>query len=398
MGLAFSSLLLACIASISSTLAAEIGSLIQSPVVLLVSAVIVALIVAIVLTLIIRRSARKQTNQNSQKRVSTGKRNTQQTPISAKQLERIPAWNWQNAPTVLVDAGEQEALDVPRRPAKAQAQQRISSSGRLIPGVELQKRYRIERAVASGGMGAVYRAYDLNLQHACAVKEMLERFQTDEERQQGLSWFQREARMLLNLHHPAIPRIFDAFADHERHYLVMDFIEGRTLAEALAREGQPRGLPEARVRHWALQLCQVLAYLHRQQPPVIFRDLKPANIMVTSRDEIKLIDFGIARIFQEGTGTVVMTPGYAPLEQMGGNPEPRSDLYALGATLYQLLTLKNPRDNKPTIFDFVPLRQLRPEISPGFAAVISRAVQRDLADRWSSAAEMEQALHGLAHN
>lgn len=277
----------------------------------------------------------------------------------------------------------------------ADHQSRFSSSGRLSAGVELQHRYRIEQAVAAGGMGAVYRAYDRNLQHFCAVKEMLGHFQTEKDHLQRLAWFKREARMLLTLHHPAIPRIFDSFAEEGRQYLVMDFIEGRTLADVLAQEGQPRGLPETRVRRWAMQLCQVLAYLHSQQPPVIFRDLKPQNIMLTDQDEIKLIDFGIARVFQETTGSMVITPGYAPIEQMGGRPEPQSDIYALGVTLYQMLTLKSPLENTPTFFDFTPIQQLRPDISPGFARIIFKAVQREPANRWASASQMEQALRSL---
>lgn len=264
---------------------------------------------------------------------------------------------------------------------------------RLSPATELQRRYRIEQVVAKGGMGAVYRAVDQHFKRPCAVKEMLDHFSKEEDRKQALQWFEREAHLLLDLHHPAIPRVFDYFSEGDQQYLVMEFIEGRTLMEALEEGGLPGGLPEARIRAWAAQICNVLAYLHSRKPPIIFRDLKPANIMVTGEDMVKLIDFGIARSFQEGgQATVIMTIGYAPPEQMEGRPQPQSDLYALGATLHRLLTRHEARENKPTIFDFPPVRGLRPEISPQFEAFIHKALQRDLEDRWASAGEMEQVL------
>jgi serine/threonine protein kinase len=265
---------------------------------------------------------------------------------------------------------------------------------RLTPGTELQhKRYRVERAVAKGGMGAVYEGFDQHFKRACAIKEMLDNFSNEEDREQSLQWFEREAHMLLDLHHAAIPKVFDFFAENGHNYLVMEFVDGKTLAEVLEQDGQPRGLPEARVRSWAAQMCSVLAYLHSQNPPVIFRDLKPSNIMVTSDDKVKLIDFGIARSFQSGRqATVIMTLGYAPPEQLEGKPLPKSDLFALGATLHRLLTRHEATNNKPSIFDFPTIRSLRPEISPAFDQIIGRALQKDPMARWTSAGEMEQAI------
>ncbi|HEY4385049.1 MAG TPA: serine/threonine-protein kinase, partial [Ktedonobacteraceae bacterium] len=180
-----------------------------------------------------------------------------------------------------------------------------SKQRRLAPGTELSSaRYKIERIIASGGMGAVYRAIDTRFNRPCAVKEMLDEFQQESEHAQAVEWFSREATLLLDLNHPCIPRVRDFFVEQGRHYLVMDFIEGWTLAQLLEKEGNvvgvngAHGIPEVRARSWAQQVCSVLTYLHRQTPPIIFRDLKPANIMVTDRDEIKLIDFGIARTFQ----------------------------------------------------------------------------------------------------
>jgi len=275
--------------------------------------------------------------------------------------------------------GGEPAADLPR-----------DRRGRLLPKAQLQhQRYQIRRVLPAGGMGGVYQAFDLHLKHFCAIKEMLDHFHKEEQRRQALEWFEREAQMLLKLHHPMIPRIFDFFTEDDHSYLVMEFIEGRTLAELLEQEGQPRGLPPARVCYWGIQICNVLAYLHSRRPPIIFRDLKPSNIMLTNAEEIRLIDFGIARIFAEVAGTPILTPGYAPIEQMGGFPEPRSDLYALGATMYQLLTLQKPG------YLLTPVRQRRPEISPAFEHIIQKALEKDAYARWASASEMEQALRTM---
>uniref|UniRef100_UPI002ACC21A0 serine/threonine-protein kinase n=2 Tax=Thermogemmatispora sp. TaxID=1968838 RepID=UPI002ACC21A0 len=289
--------------------------------------------------------------------------------------------------------------------APASAAPHVPGAGvmRLSPGVLLSNgRYRIERLVAAGGMGAVYRAIDLRFERPCAVKEMLDDFQSEVERSQAVEWFKREATLLLDLNHPCIPRVRDFFVEEGRHYLVMDFIEGRTLAKVLEEEGNvmgvngARGVPEARARSWAQQICNVLSYLHRQNPPIIFRDLKPSNIMVTDQDEIKLIDFGIARTFQsQRQATIIMTIGYAPPEQLHGMPEPRSDIYALGATLHRLLTHHDAANNRPTIFSFPPVRSLRPDVSPEFEQVIMKALSPSVEQRWSSAEEMERAILSL---
>ncbi|MBV9231217.1 MAG: protein kinase [Chloroflexi bacterium] len=274
---------------------------------------------------------------------------------------------------------------------------------RLASGTELSAgRYKIEKPVAAGGMGAVYRAIDSRFNRPCAVKEMLDEFQSDGERTQAVEWFEREATLLLDLNHPCIPRVRDFFVENSRHYLVMDFIEGRTLGDVLEKEGNvvgvngARGVSEARARSWGQQICSVLGYLHRQSPPIIFRDLKPSNIMVTERDEIKLIDFGIARTFQsQRQSTIIMTIGYAPPEQLHGMPEPRSDLYALGATLHRVLTHHDAANNKPSIFSFPPIRILRPDVSLAFEQVIMRALSPSIEQRWLNAADMERAIINL---
>lgn len=279
---------------------------------------------------------------------------------------------------------------------------KISGGGhnRLPAGTELSGgRYCIDKLVASGGMGAVYRAVDSRFNRPCAVKEMLDDFHNEEERGKAVEWFRREATLLLDLNHPCIPRVRDFFPEGDRYYLVMDFIEGRTLAEVLEKEGNvpgtngARGVSEARARSWGQQVCSVLAYLHNQKPPVIFRDLKPSNIMVTGQDEIKLIDFGIARTVQsQRQSTIIMTIGFAPPEQLHGMPEPRSDIYALGATLHRVLTRHDAANNKPSIFSFPPVRMLRPDISPAFEQVLMKALAPNLEQRWFSAADMGQAI------
>ncbi len=263
-------------------------------------------------------------------------------------------------------------------------------------------RYKIEMLVASGGMGAVYRAIDTRFNRPCAVKEMLNQFSNENERAKAIEWFSREATLLLDLNHPCIPRVRDFFAESGQQYLVMDFIDGRTLAEVLERESNiaglngARGISEEQGRNWMRQLCGVLNYLHGQSPPIIFRDLKPSNIMVTNRDEIKLIDFGIARTFQsQRQATVIMTLGYAPPEQLHGMPEPRSDIYALGATLYRLLTHHDATNNKPNIFSFPPLRSLRPDITPVFEQIITKALMPNIEQRWASTEGMERAIINL---
>ena len=274
----------------------------------------------------------------------------------------------------------------------------------LAPGTELAAgRYTIERVVAAGERGAVYKARDTRFNRSFALKETLDEFESENERAQAVAWLTRETPFLLNLNHPRIPRVVDFFVDFfvegSKLYLVMDFIEGRTLDEVLEKEGHimgvggARGLSEACARSWGQQLCNVLAYLHRQN--IIFRELKPSNVMVTDREEIKLIDFGFARTLQpQRPSDVLMSLGYIPPEQLQGMPEPRSDLYALGATLHRVLTHHDAATNKPDLFTFPSVRSLRPDISPGFEQVIMKALA-PLKQRWSDATEMEQAIIAL---
>lgn len=267
----------------------------------------------------------------------------------------------------------------------------------LAPGTELAAgRYTIERTVAAGDRGAVYKARDTHFNRLCAIKEMLDEFESEKEQARAIARLTRETALLLDLTHPCIPRVGDIFVEGSKLYLVMDFIEGRTLDEVLEKEGHirgvsgARGLSEARARSWGQQICNVLAYLHRQT--IVFRELKPSNVMVTDSEEIKLINFDIARtLHAQRLSDVSMSLGYISPEQLRGMPEPRSDLYALGVTLHWVLTHHDAAANKPDLFTFPPVRSLRPDISPGFEQVIMKALA-PLEQRWLNAIEMEQAI------
>jgi F-box protein 11 len=231
-----------------------------------------------------------------------------------------------------------------------------TATGLLVVSHQLKQRYAIIEKLGQGGFGAIYKAEDALFNNAIrAVKEMSMRGMNAQETQDAIEAFRNEALLLANLSHPNLPRIYDHFEEYGRWYLVMDYIDGETLEKRLERT--PGGkLPVAGVIAIALQLCTVLAYLHSHQPPIIFRDLKPDNVMMTNDNHLYLIDFGIARFFKPGQArdTVNLgTPGYAAPEQYGRMQTTiRSDIYSLGATLYHLLSGTNPG---LTPFLFLPL-------------------------------------------
>lgn len=259
----------------------------------------------------------------------------------------------------------------------------------------LQGRYEVARLLGRGGMGAVYVVNDLRMQtRQWALKEMWPASDDVEEQQQAHALFEKEARHLSALTHHNLPRFTDLFSQEvlgqQRHYLVMDFIEGQTLEERVEKEGPVS--PPLLVA-WALQICDLLDYLHTLPDKIILRDMKPANVMLTASGEVKVIDFGIARVFQPGRAgdTVALgTPGYAPPEQYGrGQSDPRADLYGLGATMHFALTAVNPADRP---FHFDPPSSLRGEVPPALDAVIIKAVQVDPNLRFASAQDMAAAL------
>jgi len=264
----------------------------------------------------------------------------------------------------------------------------------------LQDKYRIVRLLGRGGYGAVYYAEQLHLGGApCAVKELLpDPNATPQQEQQAATQFQFEANVLARLSDPALPKVTDSFREGGRYYLVMEYVEGETLEDILARAGRP--LPEAQILGWASVLCDALTYLHTRQPnPVIHRDIKPVNIKITPDGKLKLIDFGIAKLMAFGAGTATaaraVSPPYSPLEQYGTGTDARSDIYAVGVTLYQLLTNHLPpegpdRMTKP----LTPPRQINPAVSANTDALILKAIAVMPADRFQSAAEMQRALTG----
>ena len=262
-------------------------------------------------------------------------------------------------------------------------------------GTTLQSRYEILNVQGVGGMGAVYRARDLRfsaVEKIVAVKEMNNTAPDARLRRIGIQNFEREANILASLSHPSIPKIFDFFSDGQRSYLVLEFIEGETLEDLL--EANPQPFTQEEVVEWALQICDVLAYLHGHKPPVIFRDIKPGNLMIRLHDgRIMVIDFGIAKVFEHGArGTMIGTEGYSPPEQYRGAAEPRGDLYALGATLHHLLTGRDPRLEPPFTFHERPIRQFNPNISPELEAVVMRSLAYDVQERYTSSTEMALAL------
>jgi outer membrane protein assembly factor BamB/predicted Ser/Thr protein kinase len=271
--------------------------------------------------------------------------------------------------------------------------------GTTLPkGTTLQERYEIIRTVGIGGMGAVYQARDkrfTKVARLCAVKEMVNSAPDPHLRELSIKNFEREANILATLSHPAIPKIFDCFSEGSRSYLVMEFIEGQDLESLLQRTAS--FLPEEQVISWAIQTCDVLSYMHSHKPnPIIFRDVKPSNIILSSQDRIVVIDFGIAKVFQTGQkGTMIGTEGYSPPEQYKGIADPRGDIYALGATMHHLLTKRDPRLEPPFTFHESPPRSLNPEVSERLEAVVMKALQYEIEDRYSSAEEMKLALQTI---
>jgi serine/threonine-protein kinase len=270
----------------------------------------------------------------------------------------------------------------------------------LDPGSVLNSRYEIVRRIGGGGMGAVYLAKDRNLGDAPrAVKEMVEAHLDPAQHEKAIGDFKRESLLLTSLEHSSIPTIYDYFYDEPlgRFYLVMKFISGGDLASRL-RSAPGGRIDEKTVADWGMQTADVLEYLHSRPKPIIYRDLKPANLMIDGNSgRVMLIDFGIARwVKREEKGvTAVGTMGYAPPELFGGRVEPRSDVYSLGATLFHLLTGADPQDNPLLIFDFQKNprpRQIAPSISSEMEQILMRSVEYKPEDRFHSAGALRDAL------
>jgi eukaryotic-like serine/threonine-protein kinase len=280
---------------------------------------------------------------------------------------------------------------------------RSRNAGMLPPGTILQSRYRILKRIGEGGMGAVYEAMDLRLDYTVAIKQILT---TKEE-----FWkqFEREAQMLARLTHPALPRVSDYFTEGNRAFFVMQFIEGSDLADMMSQQARP--FPRHQVIAWADQLLDALVYLHSNERQIIHRDIKPHNLKVSRAGQISLLDFGLAKgrvalLASDDTAHSVFgySPRYAPLEQVQNlGTGPQSDIYALGATLYHLLTGVKPPDAVTRAAALVAARSnaLRPadEVNPAvgaeLSAILDCAMSQNAADRYPSAQEFRSALRQL---
>lgn len=256
-------------------------------------------------------------------------------------------------------------------------------------GTVIDGKYEILKEIGKGGMSVVYLAMDKHLNKQWAVKEI---------RKQGggknddivVNSLLAEANMMKRLDHPALPRIVDIIDNGITIYIVMDYIEGESLDKILAAEGIQS---EEMVIGWAKQLCDALSYLHSQKPPIIYRDMKPANVMLKPEGNIKIIDFGIAREYKEqnlADTTVLGTKGYAPPEQYSGQTDQRSDIFALGMTMHHLLTGVDPRSGEA----YASVRMWNPEISEGVEAIIDKCVQPAAENRYQTCADL---LYDLEH-
>ncbi len=266
----------------------------------------------------------------------------------------------------------------------------------MLTGTMLQNRYRILQQIGGGGMGIVYLAEDTRLPgRHCAIKEVSPSQLPPQDVARAVQTFQQEAQLLARLSHPGLTAVTDFFSEWGNWYLVMEYVEGITLDTRLEQmPGRP--LPPQEALSIFGQLCDVLEYLHRQNPPVIFRDLKPSNVMLTPHGQVRLIDFGIARVFKPGRtrDTVNLgTPGYAAPEQYGGKgqTDPRTDIYSLGVLLHQMFTGYDPMT---TPFALPDPARCGVSIPPNVVDAIRRATQADANMRFATIDELRRAVWG----
>lgn len=264
----------------------------------------------------------------------------------------------------------------------------MAFQGQIIDG-----KYEILREIGRGGMSVVYLAMDKRLNKQWAIKEF-RKDKDDESRRIALESLLKEANLMKKLDHPTLPRIVDIIDDSKTVYIVMDYIEGESLNKVLDAYGAQ---PQETVIEWAKQLSEVLDYLHTRVPPVIYRDMKPANIMLKPDGTIRLIDFGIAREYKKGKAgdtTSIGTRGYAAPEQFGdkGQTDARTDIYSLGVTLYHLVTGKNPAEPP---YEIYPIRHWNANLSSGLEWLIQKCTQLNPNDRFQSCAEVTYVLENL---
>ncbi len=266
----------------------------------------------------------------------------------------------------------------------------LAAQDALPPGTVVGGRFRIEAVAHRSTMSTVYRAVDLKVTpRDVALKELCAGNLPPEQRPEVITWLVREAGLLSAIDDPRLPAFIASFSEGDRHYVAMRYVAGETLEELVARDGP---CEEDMVVRWSAMLAELLQFLHRQRPPVTFRDLKPSNVLYHGGD-ITLLDFGVARRALDGVpGTAIGTPGYAAPEQYQGIADERSDLYALGATMHRLLTGYNPDEQAP--FRHPPVAELRPDVSRSVAGLVDSLLQLAPQDRPHSAAEVAATLAG----
>ncbi len=273
------------------------------------------------------------------------------------------------------------------------------TSSSLTPGSRVQGgRYVIKKILGQGGMGAALLATDLRLDSKpVVIKELISDNTDPAKLQEDVRNFKREVATLAHLDHPLIPNVTDHFQEGSRYFMVQEYVEGENLEERIDRVNQP--MKERDTLGYASEVLDILDYLSQETPPIVHRDIKPANIIIGNKDKrAHLVDFGIARAevtrnAQRKQTSALGTPGYAPPEQYQGNADPRSDLYALAATLHHLLTNRDPRDHPP--FTYPPARALNPQLSPEIDKILSRALINDISQRYQSAAAMKKDVDDI---
>lgn len=257
----------------------------------------------------------------------------------------------------------------------------------------IANRYELLKEVGRGGMSKVYLAADLNLNKNWAIKKIKKKGNIKGQLIQNS--LLAEAEMMKNLDYPSLPKIIDIIEDREHYYIVMDYVEGETLKRILEKLGPQ---DQEQVIEWAKEITLTLGYLHSQDPPIIYRDMKPANIILQPGGDLKIIDFGIARTYKEGKAgdtAPLGTKGYAAPEQydlgngQSAQTDPRTDIFNLGATMYELLTGKVP---VAITYRLKPIRERRPDISVGLENIINKCTAPDPADRYQSTEELMYAL------
>ncbi len=262
-----------------------------------------------------------------------------------------------------------------------------------IEGDDWSQRYTFRQVLAQGGMGIVYLAEDKEHENTlCVIKQLILRPASKYEHEESIRLFKREAEVLKFLNHPGIVRLIDSHVTEDGHYfLAMAYVPGKSLDELLRLKKIFSSQATVEI---AIQCCEVLEYLHKHNPPIVYRDLKPTNLMLTPEGHIVFIDFGIARSVMPQTGTMtrVVTPGYSPPEQYAGKPEIRSDLYALGGTIGQMLTGTKPKPLLP----FAPAK-INPNVLPSLDNLVQRLTAALPENRPISAQYVRYELYHIYH-